>query len=181
MAHLPFFTIGHSRHTLEAFVALLREAEVQRLVDIRTIARSRANPQFNEDRLTADLPALGIDYERLAALGGLRRKSRLLPPEVNGFWENQSFHNYADYAQTPAFHAGLAHLIAEGRRQRCAIMCAEALWWRCHRRIVTDCLLAAGESVFHIMGNGRIEPARITPGAVVEPGGVVVYPGAGPN
>ena len=172
----PFFTIGHSNHSLADFVDLLRGPEVQRLVDIRTIPRSRANPQFNEDALAQALPEQGIAYERLASLGGLRGKNRLAPPELNGLWANASFHNYADYAQTPPFHEGLAHLIAEGRGERCAIMCAESVWWRCHRRIVSDWLLARGESVFHIMGQGRIEPAKMTPGAVVAPDGNVVYP-----
>ena len=111
-----------------------------------------------------------------STLGGLRGKSRHLSPEVNGFWSNASFHNYADYATTPAFRAGLDHLIAEGRYQRCAIMCAESVWWRCHRRIVSDHLIARGERVFHIMGAGRVVPATLTSGAMVQPDGSVIYP-----
>ena len=174
--NLPFFTVGHSNLSLDAFVDMLHGPDVQRLVDIRTIARSRANPQFNEDALSQSLPAQDITYERLAALGGLRGKSRHLPPEINGFWSNTSFHNYADYATTPAFRAGLDQLIAEGRDQRCAIMCAESVWWRCHRRIVSDHLIARGERVFHIMGAGRVVPATLTPGAMVRPDGSVIYP-----
>jgi uncharacterized protein (DUF488 family) len=111
----------------------------------------------------------------MAALGGLRGKSRDVLPDVNGLWENGSFHNYADYAFSPPFRAGLAHLIEVGRERRCAIMCSEAVWWRCHRRIVADYLIAGGETVIHIMGPGRLEPARLTPGAVVQPK-AVVYP-----
>ncbi|MBI4045748.1 MAG: DUF488 domain-containing protein, partial [Devosia nanyangense] len=92
------------------------------------------------------------------------------------FWTNDSFHNYADYALSEPFRAGLERLLDEGSRRRCAIMCSEAVWWRCHRRIVADYLIAAGKSVFHIMDKGHIEPAHLTPGAVVQPDGTVLYP-----
>jgi uncharacterized protein (DUF488 family) len=161
---LPFFTIGHSDLSSDAFVALLREAHVDHVLDIRKIPRSRTNPQFNQDTLPQALAAFGISYEHEAALGGLRGKARDEPTDVNGWWENKSFHNYADYALTAAFRAGLEHLLDDGRKRRCAIMCAEAVWWRCHRRIVADYLIAQGEAVFHIMGPGRREPARLTPG-----------------
>ncbi len=177
---LPFFTIGHSNRSLEEFVELLGGPPVDRVVDVRTVPRSRANPQFNEDTLPIDLEAVGLSYERIAALGGLRGKSKSLPPDVNGFWTNDSFHNYADYALTDAFREGLAHLIDVGRERRCAIMCSEAVWWRCHRRIVADHLLARGETVFHVMGKGRLDAATLTPGAVVRDDGSVVYPAAGP-
>jgi uncharacterized protein (DUF488 family) len=97
---------------------------------------------------------------------------------VNGFWTHQSFHNYADYALSAEFEAGLAQLVEEGRKQRCATMCSEAVWWRCHRRIVADHLIARGESVFHIMGARRVERAQLTKGAVVGRGTQVVYPGS---
>ena len=174
---LPFFTIGHSNRSLDAFVALLRAAEVGLVADIRTVPKSRANPQFNRDSLPESLAGFGIAYEHIAALGGLRGRTPT-PAGVNGLWENRSFHNYADYALTAPFAAGLAHLVAAGRERRCAIMCSEAVWWRCHRRIVADWLFAGGESVFHIMGEGRIDPARLTPGAVVRADGTVVYPEA---
>ena len=173
---LPFFTIGHSNRTLEEFVELLRGAEIALLADIRTIPKSRANPQFNEGTLPGALAACQIGYERIAALGGLRGKSKTIARDVNAFWTNESFHNYADYALSEAFRMGLDHLIEQGRYRRTAIMCSEAVWWRCHRRIVTDHLIAGGESVFHIMGKGRIEPAHLTAGAVVQAGGEVVYP-----
>lgn len=155
---------------------MLSAAEIGLVADIRTIPRSRANPQFNEDTLPGSFAALQIAYERIAALGGLRGKSKTITLDVNGFWTNKSFHNYADYALSEEFRAGLDRLIEEGRKRRTAMMCSEAVWWRCHRRIVADHLIARGETVFHIMGERRLEPARLTAGAVVQPGGQVVYP-----
>jgi uncharacterized protein (DUF488 family) len=173
---LPFFTIGHSNRSLEQFAELLNGAGIELVADIRTVPRSRANPQFNKDALPGALEAFEIAYEHVARLGGLRGKARSLSPEVNGFWTNSSFHNYADYALSEEFQAGLARLLELGRQRRCAMMCSEAVWWRCHRRIVADHLIARGESVLHIMGKDRVEPARLTAGAVVRPDGTVVYP-----
>jgi uncharacterized protein (DUF488 family) len=173
---LPFFTIGHSNRSLEEFGELLRSADVGLIADIRKIPRSRANPQFNQDRLPEALRSFHISYEHVAALGGLRGKAQALSQDVNGFWTNESFHHYADYALSMQFHAGLEHLVEQGRKQRCAMMCSEVLWWRCHRRIVADYLIARGETVFHIMGQGRLEPARLTMGAVVQSDGTIVYP-----
>lgn len=175
---LPFFTIGHSNRSLEELVELLRGARIELVADIRSIPRSRTNPQFNEDTLPGALAAFDIRYEHMAALGGLRGKTRASPKDINGLWTNESFHNYADYALTAPFRAGLGHLLDEGRKRRCTVMCSEALWWRCHRRIVADYLIASGETVFHIMQEGRLEPACLTPGAVVQSGGMVVYPAA---
>jgi uncharacterized protein (DUF488 family) len=176
---LPFFTIGHSSRSLEAFVELLRLGEVGEVVDIRHMPRSRSNPGYNADVLPGRLAPFQIGYQHVAALGGLRGRSKDVPPEVNGLWENRSFHNYADYALSDEFRRGLERLIALGCARRCAIMCAEAVWWRCHRRIVADHLLARGEEVFHLMGDNRIEPARLTEGAQVTADGGVVYPAAG--
>jgi len=173
---LPFFTIGHSNRSIEAFADLLREAQVELLVDIRKIPMSRANPQFNANALPGALAAFQISYEHIAELGGLRGKARALPAGINGFWTNESFHNYADYALSEQFHAGLERLMDAGRKQRSAIMCSEAVWWRCHRRIVADHLIASGQTVFHIMDRNRIEPARLTAGAVVQADRTVVYP-----
>jgi uncharacterized protein (DUF488 family) len=175
MAH-PFFTIGHSTRPIGAFVDLLREADIQLVADVRTIPRSRNNPQFNSDVLPAFLAASGIGYMHIAELGGLRSRSRDVPSGLNGFWENESFHNYADYAMGSAFRSGLGTLRKAGRTRRCAVMCAEAVWWRCHRRIIADYLLAAGETVIHIMGNGRAQAARSTASATPGPKGTVIYP-----
>ncbi|OWT65896.1 DUF488 domain-containing protein [Candidimonas nitroreducens] len=173
-----FFTIGHSNRSLAEFAGLLVEAGVALLADIRKMPMSRANPQFNTDVLPDELAPYGIAYEHIAALGGLRGKARGLPADTNGYWTNASFHNYADYAFSAQFQAGLEHLLKEGRARRCAIMCSEAVWWRCHRRIVADYLMARGANVFHIMGPGRIEPARITLGAVTQASGTIAYPAA---
>lgn len=173
---LPFFTIGHSNRSLEDFVELLRESRIDRIIDVRKFPRSRSNPQFNIDALPVVLAACDIAYEHVADLGGRRGKGQDTPRDVNGFWTNESFHNYADYALSAPFQGGFDCLLAEGRQRRCAIMCSEAVWWRCHRRIIADYLLARGETVFHIMGAGRLEAARLTPGAVVQSDRTVVYP-----
>jgi uncharacterized protein (DUF488 family) len=162
----PVFTIGHATRSLEELVALLRANEVDFLVDVRTVPRSRTNPQFNKDVMPASLEPYGLAYRHIAALGGLRGRKADVPPQVNGYWENQSFHNYADYAMTPEFARGLDELLALGDERRCAIMCAETVWWRCHRRIITDYLLARGVDVFHIVSSDVPEPAKITPDAV---------------
>ncbi len=172
----PFYTIGHSTRPIPEFVDLLRGAGASLVVDVRTVPRSRTNQQYNLDTLPATLASEGLGYEHIAALGGLRGKSKTVPGEVNAFWQNASFHNYADYALSEAFRLSLAQLRSRGREQRCAVMCAESVWWRCHRRIIADYLIAAGEAVFHIMAKGRIEPARITPEAEIRSDGSLVYP-----
>ena len=173
---LPFFTVGHSNRSLGEFIELLRSAEIAFVADIRTIPRSRTNPQFNKDTLPDILAAHGIAYEHISALGGLRGKARAIASDVNAFWTNASFHNYADYALSEPFHAGFEHLLDTGGKQRCTVMCSEAVWWRCHRRIVADYPIGHGETVFHIKGNGRLENARLTAGAVVQTDGTIVYP-----
>jgi uncharacterized protein (DUF488 family) len=172
----PFFTIGHSNRKLDEFVGLLTAVDITLLVDIRKMPASRANPQFNMATLAEALVRSGISYQRMEALGGLRGKSRDVPPAVNSFWTNRSFHNYADYALSAEFDAGLTTLIEEGHRQRAAIMCSEAVWWRCHRRIVADYLIARGKTVIHIMAEGRLEPASLTPGALIQADGTIIYP-----
>jgi uncharacterized protein (DUF488 family) len=172
----PFFTIGHSTRPIEEFVSLLMEAEVALIVDVRTVPRSRFNPQFNRETLSASLSARGIAYEHLAALGGLRGTQRDVPPETNAFWENASFHNYADYAMSQEFRSGLRTLRDLGKAARSSVMCAESLWWRYHRRIIADYLIAAGEDVFHILGEGHIEQAHLTPSARLGPRETLTYP-----
>jgi uncharacterized protein (DUF488 family) len=145
---------------VEHFMGLLRDAGVRRVIDVRTLQRSRTNPQFNAEVLPAALRSAGIGYEHIADLGGLRSRQREVPPEVNGFWQNASFHH---------------HL---GRDGPCALMCAEALWWHSHRRIISDYLLAAGDGVQHIMPDGTWVRARLTP-AARRVGGGLAYPAVG--
>jgi uncharacterized protein (DUF488 family) len=175
MTH-PFFTIGHSTRSIAEFTDLLREADIQLVIDVRTMPRSRTNPQFNRDVLPTTLAEFGIDYEHIAQLGGLRAKSTTVPRSLNAFWENPSFHNYADYAMSEDFKSGLMRLRELGHANRIAIMCAEAVWWRCHRRIIADYLIAAGNEVFHILGRNHVERAQMTPAANLNPTGVLIYP-----
>lgn len=171
-----FFTIGHSTRSLAEFADLLRDAGADLVVDVRSMPRSRTNPQFNGDALPESLAAWQIGYEHIAALGGLRGRQRAAEPSPNGYWRVKSFRNYADYALTQPFALGLSQLRDLGAQRRCAIMCAEVLWWRCHRRIITDYLLAAGDRVKHILGSSHIDDASLTPGARVGDDKTVVYP-----
>jgi uncharacterized protein (DUF488 family) len=139
---------------------------------------SRTNPQFNIDVLPEALAAAGVGYRHLPSLGGRRHHRENAMPSPNTLWRNASFRNYADYAGTEAFRVGMEELEALSRDKRCAIMCAEAVWWRCHRRIIADYLLADGIPVVHIMGHDKIVPAKVTPGARALPGGALVYPAA---
>jgi uncharacterized protein (DUF488 family) len=173
MAH-PLFTIGHSTRTWDDFVALLESAAIGLVADVRKMPTSRANPQYDSDSLNRNLAQSGIRYEHIAQLGGLRSRQPAME-SPNTFWKNQSFRNYADYAMTSGFRDGLDILLELGMERRCAIMCAEIVWWRCHRRIVADYLLAAGRTVFHIMGPGQIRPATLTPAAQPNPSGSLIY------
>jgi uncharacterized protein (DUF488 family) len=167
----PIYSIGHSNRSIGDLVDVLRSQQVSVLADIRTIPRSRANPQFNADVLGPALGEVGIRYVPLRALGGLRGKAHREGPSPNGAWQVAAFRNYADYALTPPFQEGLEELIAIGSRERSAMMCAEMLWWRCHRRIVADHLLARGVPVVHLFTSTHTEPATLTPFAVVGEGG----------
>ena len=171
----PVYTIGHSTRTIVEFVELLRKGRVELVVDIRSIPRSRTNPQFNLEALPEALSAWQIGHKRIAELGGRRTKSKIILPEVNAFWTNQSFHNYADYALSGEFRVGLSRLTELSRERRCAIMCSEAVWWRCHRRFVADYLLHDGRDVFHLMGAARVDAAMMNPAARVD-GASLVYP-----
>ena len=172
------FTIGHSTRTFAELIALLREARIELLVDVRSVPRSRTNPQFNIDILPEALAAAGVGYRHLPSLGGRRHHRKNAMPSPNTLWRNASFRNYADYAGTEAFRVGMEELEALSRDKRCVIMCAEAVWWRCHRRIIADYLLADGIPVVHIMGHDKFDPAKVTPGARALPGGALVYPAA---
>jgi uncharacterized protein (DUF488 family) len=171
-----FFTIGHSTRSLAEFIPLLAEQRIALIVDVRSIPRSRTNPQFNFDSLPAALEPAQIAYSHIAELGGLRGKIRSEEPSPNGYWRVKAFQNYADYALTEPFTQGLERLRDMGHERRSAIMCAEAVWWRCHRRIIADYLLVAGEPVVHILGPSHLEDAVLTPGAVARDDGSIVYP-----
>ena len=160
-----FFTIGHSTRSIEEFTEILKSEKNSLVVDVRTVPRSRTNPQFNSDTLWSSLAEENIEYVHLAELGGLRGRQRNVQPSPNAFWENQSFRNYADYAMTDAFRSGFEKLKKLGETKRCVIMCAETLWWRCHRRIITDYLIFTGETVIHILGLGKTALAKPTPAA----------------
>ncbi len=172
----PFYTIGHGTRPLDEFIELLRSVGVTLVADVRTVPRSRTNPQYNRDVLPHALEQARIGYEHIAALGGLRGRRRDVESSLNAFWQNDSFHNYADYAMDQSFRDGSAHLRELGRDRCCAIMCAETLWWRCHRRIIADYLIASGDTVFHILGARHVEAARMTSSARLQRSGVLIYP-----
>lgn len=164
---------------MSELVDILRAFGVTRLVDIRSIPRSRTNPQFNIDVLPATLRSAGIAYVHLASLGGRRARSRNVEEDANAGWERRPFHDYADYARSAAFREGLRELLQMASRETCAIMCAEAVWWRCHRRIVADHVLARGVPVVHVFTRVKSEPASLTPFAVVGPRALISYPAPG--
>jgi uncharacterized protein (DUF488 family) len=166
------FTIGHSTRSLADFTAILKAYEIERLVDIRTVPRSRTNPQFNRDTLPEALAQAGMEYEHVPALGGLRHAR---PESINTGWRNLSFRGYADYMACAEFHEGLDHLIELARIHRSAIMCAEAVPWRCHRSLVADVLLIRGFNVNHIMSAAKANPHVMTRFAIVK-NGEVCYP-----
>ena len=166
-------TIGHSTRSLESFVALLEAHEVKRLVDVRTIPRSRRNPQFNQEMLPEALRKAGVGYLHMKGLGGLRHPRA---DSINTAWRTPGFRGYADYMQTPEFEANLRQLIETSQKERIAIMCAEAVPWRCHRSLISDALVARGIPVEHIMTETKRQPHKFTPFARVE-GTRVTYPG----
>lgn len=171
-------TLGHSNRRWEVFIELLRPAGVRWLADVRAIPRSRFNPQFNGNALSAALAAAGIGYRHLPALGGRRAGHYGVPPAMNAHWGQGAFHAYADYALGPAFAAGLDELRGLDRDGGCVMMCAEADWRQCHRQIVADHLLHAGEPVMHIGADG-IVPARLNPAARRDDSGRLHYPAVG--
>ena len=168
------FTIGHSNHLFEKFLEMLKAHEVQLVVDVRTIPRSRHNPQFNIDILPSALQAEGIGYHHLPALGGLRHRKK---DSLNSGWENDSFRGFADYMQTEGFASGLSGLLALGQEHRTSVMCAEALPWRCHRSLIADALLVRGITVMHIMSKSSTRGHALTPWAKVA-GTTITYPPA---
>lgn len=162
---MAFFTIGHSTHELVDFASMLTSNGVTHLIDVRSYPGSRRCPQFNKETLPMALQGFGIDYIHLVELGGRRRKSHDVDPARNGLWTHPAFHNYADYTLTSEFADGLVRLKQLGHAHNIAYMCSEHVWWKCHRRIITDYLLAADERVQHIMGVDKLTLATPTKGS----------------
>ena len=173
MSKRTVFTIGHSTHPIEEFIEMLRAFDIELLVDVRTVPKSRHNPQFNSDALRDSLALVGIGYRHMKVLGGLRRPNK---ESINGAWRNDAFRGFADYMQTPEFEAGLEELMRLSEKQRTAIMCSEAVPWRCHRSLIGDALLVRGIEVVDIMSKSGSKEHSVTPWAVVE-GTRVTYPG----
>jgi uncharacterized protein (DUF488 family) len=165
-------TIGHSTRSVDTFLEMLRAHGVKRLVDVRTIPRSRTNPQFNRESLTQSLAEAGIGYTHAAELGGLRHSRK---DSINTGWRNASFRGYADYMQTPEFEAAIESLIEAAKHEQLTIMCAEAVPWRCHRSLIGDALKVRGIAVDDIMSATRTQPHELTSFAKVK-GTQIAYP-----
>lgn len=167
---LVVWTIGHSSRPIDEFLSLLAEEKIERLADIRRYPGSRAHPHFNPEPLAGSLAAAGIEYVPFQDLGGRRSPD---PASTNTVWRNAAFRAYADFMETPEFAAALERLVGMAGERRTAIMCSEAVWWRCHRSLVADALKAGGWRVLHIMGAGKVvehpytSAARIVDGALV--------------
>ena len=170
---MTVYTIGHSTRALDEFVRLLRTHGITQLADVRTIPKSRRHPHFAGEALAQSLPAAGIAYRHLPGLGGLRKPSR---DSANGGWRHASFRGYADYMQTPAFAAALDGLMEWAKEGATAVMCAEAVWWQCHRQLIADALLARGVEVRHIVSDKPAAAHALTSFARVD-GERVSYPG----
>lgn len=171
---MTLWSVGHSTHSLERFLDLLRRHSISQLADIRTVPKSRRHPHFGTGQLSTSLPAAGIDYRHLPGLGGFRKP---LPDSPNAGWQNISFRGYADYTQTESFDSAFAELCAWSEVRPTAMMCSEALWWRCHRRLVADRLVTSGWEVQHIGPDGRLSAHELTEFAVEREGGLI-YPAA---
>ena len=167
------WTVGHSTYSLDTFVGLLEAHQIAQVADIRTVPRSRRSPQFDTDALAVSLPERAVAYMHLPRLGGWRHASSDSP---NGAWRNVSFRGYADYAMGAEFADGLAQLRRLAAVRHTAMMCSEALWWRCHRRLIADRLVVAGDSVCHIGSDRRVSAHELTPFATVGRDGQITYP-----
>lgn len=170
----PVFTAGHSTRSIEELLALLIEHGVTTLVDVRRYPASRRHPQFSRDALAASLKGAGIEYLHEPDLGG-RRASR--PDSPHTAWRVEAFRGYADHMETPEFQSALDRLIRRSRQETVAILCAEAVPWRCHRRLISDALVARGINVLHILGPRRADPHELDPNALVLPNGRLLYAG----
>lgn len=168
------YTVGHSTHTSDDFLALLKAHGIQEVVDVRTIPKSRHNPQFGQESLTPALQEAGIAYRHLPKLGGLRHSTKESP---NTGWRNLSFRGYADYMATPSFHEGLSELETLAQQKTVAIMCAEAVPWRCHRSLIADALTVQGWHVLDIQSKKTAKLHTLTPFLKVEDG-KLIYPGS---
>jgi uncharacterized protein (DUF488 family) len=165
MSSRVIWTIGHSTRPIENFLALLQGHGIRHLVDVRTIPRSRHNPQFNTEALRQSLKEAGLAYNHARELGGLRKPVK---DSLNLGWKNVSFRGYADYMQTPAFWSALKDLMVTGEHTPTAVMCAEAVPWRCHRSLIADALLTQGWAVRHIMTQDRADQHHLTPFAKID-------------
>ena len=170
--HHTLWIIGHSTRPIDEFIALLKAHTIAELIDVRTVPRSRHNPQFNTDTLAQSLRDSGIRYRHRPALGGLRKPKK---DSINAGWRNESFRGYADYMQTEEFIRAVEELMAESRLYRTAVMCAEAVPWRCHRSLISDALVSRGWEVRHIMTAEKSDPHHLTSFAVIE-NGALTYP-----
>jgi len=166
-AQLSVWTIGHSTLAIEDFINLLVRCEIQVLADVRSFPSSRRYPQFNQDNLQSSLAANRIEYVHLPELGGRRR---VRPDSINMSWRNESFRGYADYMETRGFELGISKLLELAAQRRTAIMCAESLWWRCHRSLISDFLKVKGIEVVHIIASGKAEPHPYTSAARIVDG-----------
>jgi uncharacterized protein (DUF488 family) len=171
------WTIGHSTRSADEFLELLRTNEIDGLADVRTIPKSRRHPHFAGEALASRLEENGVEYRHFAALGGLRKPR---PDSPNGAWRNESFRGYADHMMSAEFAAGVDELLDFGAKRRVAVMCAEAVWWQCHRMLLSDALVARDVDVQHIMsrtGKASVQPHRLTPFVKIRDDGQVWYPG----
>ena len=168
------FTIGHSTHPLNEFLGLIARHGIEALADIRRFPGSRKHPHFNRDSLASALPTAGVEYRWLEPLGGRRKGTGDSPRNL--CLRNESFRHYADYKATPEFHEAVGDLLGLARRKRTASMCSEGLYWRCHRRLVSDYLLAQRITVQHIMPDGELRPHTLTEGARIDGGGLSYPP-----
>ena len=172
MKDVRIYTIGHSNRSFDEFAGLLKQQDISLVVDVRSIPKSRANPQYGSEVLARELKRSGIDYVHMLGLGGFRKPR---PDSFNKAWRNSSFRGYADYMQTPDFTHNLESLIEYSKRQRLAVMCAEAVPWRCHRSLIADALVAQNEIVFEILSKTSVRPHKLTSFATVQDG-QVTYP-----
>lgn len=170
---MTLHTVGHSTHPIEEFIHILQAHGIRRLVDVRTIPKSRRNPQFEREAVARSLASAGIDYTHLPGLGGLRHPRK---DSVNDGWRNASFRGYADYMQTPEFAQNLERLLAVAAGAPTAVMCAEAVPWRCHRSLIADALTVRGIQVLEILSAAKSQPHSLTPFARVQ-GQQITYPG----